>query len=96
MLVRGSSKPGEGIYEPFSGSGTTIIAAELEERTCYAAELSPAYVDVAVVRWQAFTGTEAVLERTGQGFVRRGVAPIVNAVAESRGVSLTQAQGSAL
>jgi DNA modification methylase len=51
--------PGEAIYEPFLGSGTTLIAAETVKRTCLAVELSPAYVDVAVRRWQAFTGEKA-------------------------------------
>ena len=47
------------VYEPFSGSGTTIIAAEREQRRCYAIEIEPAYVDVAVARWEAFTGRKA-------------------------------------
>ena len=55
-------------YEPFSGSGTTIIAAEQTGRRCYAMELSPNYVDVAVRRWQQFTGKRAVLEATGEPF----------------------------
>jgi DNA modification methylase len=53
------TKPGELIYEPFSGSGTAIIAAEMTGRRCYAIELSPVFVDVAVTRWQNFTGKEA-------------------------------------
>jgi len=57
-----SSSPGQVVYEPFSGSGTTIIAAEMTGRCCYAMELSPAYVDVAVNRWEQFTGKKAVLE----------------------------------
>ena len=56
------------VYEPFSGSGTTIIAAEQTGRRCYAMELSPQYVDVAVRRWQQFTGKRAVLESTGAAF----------------------------
>lgn len=60
--------PGALIYEPFSGSGTTIIAAEQTGRRCYAMELSPQYVDVAVRRWQAFTGKTATLESTGAAF----------------------------
>jgi len=51
---------GELLYEPFSGSGTAIIAAEMSGRACYALELSPAYVDVAVARWEAFAGARAV------------------------------------
>jgi len=60
--------PGALIYEPFSGSGTTIIAAEQTGRRCYAMELSPQYVDVAVRRWQNFTGKRATLEATGAAF----------------------------
>lgn len=56
------------IYEPFSGSGTTLLAAEMTDRTCFAMEITPAYVDVAIARWQAFTGKEAVLATTGQTF----------------------------
>lgn len=66
--IRNNSKPGDAIYEPFCGSGTTIIAAELEKRRCYAVELSMAYIDVAVLRWQAFTGKQALLEQSGQTF----------------------------
>ena len=47
------------VYDPFVGSGTTIIAAEREHRRCYAIEIEPAYVDVAVARWEAFTGRTA-------------------------------------
>jgi DNA modification methylase len=47
------------VWEPFCGSGTTIIAAERESRRCYASELSPAYCDVAIERWQALTGKKA-------------------------------------
>ena len=54
------TKPGEVCYEPFSGSGTQIIAAERLGRRCFAMELSPAFVQVAIERWQAFTGREAV------------------------------------
>ena len=53
------TKPGGLIYEPFSGSGTAIIAAEQTGRTCYALEQSPQFVDVAVARWEAFTGRKA-------------------------------------
>jgi DNA modification methylase len=56
------------LYEPFSGSGTTIIAAEKTCRRCYAMELSPQYVDVAIRRWQDFTGKKAVHAETGEAF----------------------------
>ena len=60
------TKPGELIYEPFSGSGTALIAAEELGRTCYAIEQAPQFVDVAVARWEAFTGKSAVKERHGK------------------------------
>jgi DNA modification methylase len=66
--IENNSSPGQVIYEPFSGSGTTIIAAEMTGRCCFAIELDPAYVDVAVLRWQAFTGAIATLEDTGKSF----------------------------
>lgn len=47
------------IYEPFSGSGTTLIAAEQLSRRCYAMEISPLYCDVAVARWEKLTGRKA-------------------------------------
>ena len=66
--IENNSSPGQAIYEPFSGSGTTIIAAEMTGRHCYAIELNPAYVDVAVKRWQEFTGQSATLEGDGRTF----------------------------
>lgn len=66
--IENNSSPGQAVYEPFSGSGTTIIAAEQTGRCCYAVELNPAYVDVAVKRWQDFTGQEATLEGSGETF----------------------------
>ncbi len=57
--IENNSSPGQVVYEPFSGSGTTIIAAETTARACYAIELNPAYVDVAVKRWEDFTGEKA-------------------------------------
>jgi len=66
--IENNSSPGQAVYEPFSGSGTTIIAAETTSRVCYAMELHPPYVDVAVKRWQQFTGKEAILESSGKTF----------------------------
>ena len=60
------TEPGEIVYEPFSGSGTQIIAAERTGRVCYAVEQEPSYVDVAVKRWEAFTGLEATRESAGE------------------------------
>lgn len=66
--IMNNSSPGQAVYEPFSGSGTTIIAAEMTGRSCHAIELNPAYVDVAVQRWQTFTGQQATLEGDGRTF----------------------------
>lgn len=66
--IENNSSPGQAVYEPFSGSGTTIIASEMTERSCHAIELNPAYVDVAIKRWQDFTGEKATLESTGKTF----------------------------
>ncbi len=55
-------------FEPFSGSGSQLIAAEKTGRKCRAIELSEAYVDVAIRRWQEATGKEAVLDGTGESF----------------------------
>jgi DNA modification methylase len=66
--IENNSSPGQAIYEPFSGSGTTIIAAEITGRSCQAVELMPQYVDVAIQRWQAFTGEQAKLEGDGRTF----------------------------
>ena len=66
--IENNSSAGQAVYEPFSGSGTTIIAGEMTGRSIHAIELSPAYVDVAVIRWQEFTGHKATLEATGEEF----------------------------
>lgn len=67
--MENNSAPGQPVYEPFMGSGTSIIAAEQIGRVSLGVELSPAYCDVAVMRWQDFVGKAAVLEATGQTFV---------------------------
>lgn len=59
---------GDVTFEPFAGSGTSIISAEKNDRHCLAMELAPEYTDVAVRRYQLFTGTDAVLEPTGATF----------------------------
>ena len=52
------------VYDPFLGSGTTLIAAEQLNRKCYGMEISPAYCDVIVKRWETLTGKKATLEIT--------------------------------
>ena len=67
--VMKSSLPSGGLcVEPFGGSGSTLIGAEKAGRVCYTMELTPAYVDVIVKRWQQFTGKKATLEATGEPF----------------------------
>ncbi len=62
------TKAGDAVLDPFSGSGSTILACERTGRSARAIELSPAYVDVAVKRWQDFTGQQAIHEATGKTF----------------------------
>ena len=66
--ILNNSSPGQAVYEPFMGSGTTLIAAETTGRSCYGIELNPAYIDVIVERWQNLTGQTAVLEGDGRSF----------------------------
>ncbi|WP_439580364.1 site-specific DNA-methyltransferase, partial [Elioraea sp.] len=56
-----NTRPGDAVYEPFCGSGSTIIAAETIGRACFAMEIDPGYCDVTVERWQEVTGEAAVL-----------------------------------
>ncbi len=67
--IENSSQDGDAVYDPFVGSGTTIIAAEISGRRCYAMNLDPIYCGVAIARWQRFTQSDAILEATGQTFV---------------------------
>jgi DNA modification methylase len=62
-----NSERGDAVYDPFLGSGSTLIAAETCERVCYGVELNPAYVDIIVTRWQNLTGQKAVNEN-GESF----------------------------
>lgn len=66
--IENNSSVGQAVYEPFDGSGTTVIAAEMIGRHCFAMELDPAYVDMAITRWQNFTGQDAVHEPSGRSF----------------------------
>ncbi len=62
------TRPGEACYDPFLGSGSTLIAAESTARICYGMDLDAKYVDVAVLRWQRFSGKQAVLDGDGRTF----------------------------
>jgi DNA modification methylase len=59
--IRNSSRKGDLVFDPFGGSGTTLIAAEKTGRHASLIELDPKYVDVIVRRWQEFSGKQAVL-----------------------------------
>ena len=66
-----NSRPGQLVYDPFLGSGTSLIAAEMTGRICCGLEISAAYVDVILRRWQAFTGRTAIHQASGQSFDER-------------------------
>jgi len=57
--LRNSSKSGDLVLDLFMGSGSTLIAAEKSERTCFGLELDPKYVDVIIKRWEDYTGEKA-------------------------------------
>ncbi len=60
QLIINSSKPNQTVYDAFCGSGTTLIACEKLNRTCYAMELKPKFCDVIIKRWETATGLKAV------------------------------------
>lgn len=76
--IRDVTRPGEIVLDAFMGSGTTTLAAERTKRRAYGIEIEPGYIDVAIRRWSAMTGKEAVLAETGETFAE---------VAEQRGES---------
>ena len=57
------TEPHDICLEPFLGSGTQLIACERLARRCFAIEQEPSYVDVAIRRWESFTGQKATKER---------------------------------
>ena len=66
------TKPAAVVLEPFSGSGSQLIAAEKLGRRCRAIEIQPAFVDAAIRRWEKATGKEAVHEETKKTFTELG------------------------
>ncbi len=68
FLDRLTTEIGEIVFEPFCGSGTTIVCCEQLKRICFAIEIDPIYVDVTINRWQTLTGKHATLEATGKTF----------------------------
>jgi DNA modification methylase len=68
--IRDVTRRGDLVLDPFVGSGTTILAAEVTGRCARAIELEPAYVDVAIRRWEELSGRPATLEATGSTFAQ--------------------------
>jgi DNA modification methylase len=67
--IRNNTAKGESVYDPFLGSGTTLIAAEMLDRICYGIELSPAYCDIIVDRWKRFmikNNKEFIIKKNGE------------------------------
>lgn len=64
--IENNSPTGGGVYDPFLGSGTTLIAAEQSGRVCFGLDLEPRWVDVTIMRWQDFTGEAATLADSGR------------------------------
>lgn len=67
-MLTAYSDPDDLVFEPFLGSGTQLISAQKNGRTCHGMELAPEYCDVAVRRWQLFAGQFAKLESDGRSF----------------------------
>jgi DNA modification methylase len=67
--MRKHTKPGDVVFEPFSGSGSQLVAAEQQGRRCRAMELEPRFVDVALARWSAFTNKAPVRASDGAEFI---------------------------
>lgn len=68
FFVNAYTDEGDAVFDPFVGSGSTLIASERTVRNGYGMEISPAYVDVCVNRWQSFTGNKATLDGDGRTF----------------------------
>lgn len=66
--IENNTDPGEWVYDPFCGSGTTIIAAEMTGRKCCACEIAPKYCDAICRRFESVTGKKAIRESDGVTF----------------------------
>ena len=60
IVIENSSSPGHAVYDPFLGSGTTLIASEMTGRQCIGLELEPQFCDVIITRWCNFTGEDSL------------------------------------
>jgi DNA modification methylase len=67
-FINAFSDPDDLVYEPFCGSGTQLIAAQKNGRSCFGMEIAPQYCDVAIRRWQTFSGQSATHEASGRSF----------------------------
>jgi len=63
------SKPGDIVYDPFLGSGTTLMAADDLERICYGMDVEPKWVDTTILRWQSATNETAILDDDGRSYL---------------------------
>jgi DNA modification methylase len=79
--IRDCTRRGDVVLDTFCGSGTTILAAERVGRRAHALEISPAYVDVAIRRWQSFTGKDAIHVESGRTFDERAAQQATGAIA---------------
>jgi DNA modification methylase len=68
FFIKAYTDPDDVVFDPFMGSGSTLMAAEKNGRNAYGLELSPLYVDLIINRWQQFTGREAIHAETGETF----------------------------
>lgn len=60
--IEAATSDGDVVFEPFSGSGSTLIACEKTNRRCFGMEIEPLYADVILSRWAKFTGKDPVRE----------------------------------
>jgi DNA modification methylase len=79
--IKDVTRRGDIVLDTFTGSGTTLLAAERVGRKAYALELEPRFVDVSIRRWQAFTGLDAIHAETGLTFDEFATPPAVPAQA---------------
>ena len=66
--ILNNSKRGDTIYDPFGGSGTTLMSCEKTQRKCFMMEIDPRYVDAIILRWQKLTGKKAINQLTNEYF----------------------------
>jgi DNA modification methylase len=83
--IRNHGGRGDDVYDPFLGSGTTLIACERLGRRCFGLELSPVYCDVAAQRWEQFTGKKGTRVPAGEGPAGRTTAAAAGNGAEKKG-----------